>query len=224
LKRLNYTASHDLRAPVTNLLAVFDLLDDTENSDDELREFIDHLRMATNNLKAKLDKYVDALVERTAAPVASELDMNQVLNNVMGSLRSLINGSRATIEVDFSAFSLIQFNESHLESVFLNLITNAIKYAKPGEAPQISISTQRLEGVDQLKFSDKGLGFDMDKVKDKLFGFHQKFHNNSDGKGIGLYLIYSHITDAGGSIAVESKVNEGTTFTISFSPSATSGS
>lgn len=224
LKRLNYTASHDLRAPVTNLLAVFDLLDDTENSNDELREFIDHLRMATNNLKAKLDKYVDALVERTTAPVAAELDMNQVLNNVMGSLCSLINGSRATIEVDFSAFSRIQFNESHLESVFLNLITNAIKYAKPGEAPQISISTQRLEGVDQLKFSDKGLGFDMDKVKDKLFGFHQKFHNNSDGKGIGLYLIHSHITDAGGSVAVESKVNEGTTFTISFSPSATSGS
>lgn len=224
LKKLNYTASHDLRAPVTNLLAVFDLLDDTENSVGELREFIDYLRSATNNLKATLDKYVDALVEKTTAPVAlAELDISRVLDNVLHSLRSLIIGSRATIEVDFTAFNHIPFNENHLESVFLNLITNAIKYAKPGEAPQISISTQKIGGVNQLKFSDKGIGFDLDKVKDKLFGFHQKFHDNADGKGIGLYLIHNHIISLGGTITVESKVNEGTTFTISFNQPAASG-
>lgn len=224
LKKLNYTTSHDLRAPVANLLAVFDMLDNTKNSEAELHEFIDNLRSATINLKTTLDKYLDVLAEKTAPPVAlTELDLNRVLDNVRRSLCSLISGSRATIEVDFSAFSTISFDETLLESVFLNLITNSIKYAKPGEASQISISTQRVGGVNQLKFADNGLGFDMNKVKDKLFGFHQKFHKNADGKGIGLYLVYNHITSLGGSITVKSKVNEGAVFTISFNPLAKAG-
>jgi signal transduction histidine kinase len=70
--------------------------------------------------------------------------------------------------------------------------------------------------VNQLIFSDNGLGFDMDKVKDKIFGLYEKFHSNVDSNGIGLYLVYNHITSLGGRIAVESKINEGATFTISF--------
>lgn len=219
LKKLNYTTSHDLRAPVANLLAVFDLLDNSKNKENEMEQFIGHLRAATNNLKTTLDRYVDALVEKTTPTITlHELDIQLVLKNVLQSLQSLISGSRTNIEIDFAAFNHIRFNENHLESVFLNLITNAIKYAKPGEAPQISISTQLVGGVKQLKFADKGIGFDLEKVKDKLFGLHQKFHNNSDGKGIGLYLIYNHISSQGGSIDVKSKVNEGTEFTISFNP------
>lgn len=221
LKKLNYTTSHDLRAPVANLLAVFDLLDNGKNTDSDMQQFIDHLRAATNNLKTTLDRYVDALVEKTTpTEAATELDMRLVLDNVLRSLRSLISGSRAVIEIDFAAFHNVKFNETHLESVFLNLITNAIKYAKPGEAPQIAISTQLDDGIYQLRFTDKGIGFDMNQVKDKLFGFHQKFHDNSDGKGIGLYLIYNHIISHGGGIDVKSKVDKGTEFIITFNPSA----
>lgn len=218
LKKLNYTTSHDLRAPVANLLAVFDLLDDSKVQDEETQVFISHLRSASHNLKTTLDKYVDALVEK-AGPHTSltELDLELVLGNVLRSLRSLINGSRAVIEIDFSPLTHIRFNESQLESVFLNLITNAIKYAKPGEAPMISIASRQENGKDQLVFADKGMGFDMNKVKDKLFGFHQKFHDNSDGKGIGMYLIHNHITSQGGHITVNSKVDEGTEFIITFS-------
>ncbi len=68
----------------------------------------------------------------------------------------------------------------------------------------------------QLIFSDNGLGFNMDKVKDKIFGLHQKFHDHIDSKGIGLYLVYNHVTSLGGQIAVESEVNKGATFIISF--------
>ena len=217
LKKLNYTTSHDLRAPVANLLAVFDLLDYTKITDNETQEFISYLKAATNNLKSTLDKYVDALAEKTMPLITiQELDLNKTLDSVLRSLHSLISSSRATIEVDFSALKHVRFSESQLESVFLNLITNAIKYAKPGEAPHITISSQQVNGIDRLKFADKGIGFDMNKVKDKLFGFHQKFHENSDGKGIGLYLIHNHITSLGGNITVKSKVNEGTEFTISF--------
>ncbi|HEY2582886.1 MAG TPA: ATP-binding protein [Mucilaginibacter sp.] len=112
----------------------------------------------------------------------------------------------------------IKFNRYYRESVFLNLITNSIKYSKPDSYPDITIYSKRVNGVNQLIFADKGQGFDMGDVKDKIFGFHQKFHDrpDSDSKGIGLYLIYNHITSLGGSIAVKSRVNEGAEFTISF--------
>jgi sensor histidine kinase regulating citrate/malate metabolism len=56
----------------------------------------------------------------------------------------------------------------------------------------------------------------MDKVKDRVFGFNQKFHDDTDSKGIGLYLVHNHIISLGGRIAIESKLNEGTRFIISF--------
>jgi signal transduction histidine kinase len=103
-----------------------------------------------------------------------------------------------------------------MESVFLNLLTNSIKYARPDRFPVISIHSEKANGRHQLIFLDNGLGFDMEKVKDRIFGLHQKFHNHKDSKGIGLYLVHNHITSLAGKISVESKVNEGTMFTMSF--------
>ncbi len=68
----------------------------------------------------------------------------------------------------------------------------------------------------ELIFEDKGMGFDMKKVKDKIFGLHQTFHHNEDSKGIGLYLVHTHVTSLGGNISVESEVDKGTKFTITF--------
>lgn len=128
----------------------------------------------------------------------------------------MVRDSKAIIDVDFSAFENITFNNSYIKSIFLNLLTNSIKYAKRDHAPVIKIQSRRINGINQLTFSDEGQGFDMDKVRDKIFGLYEKFHSNSDSNGIGLYLVYNHITSLGGRIAVESKINEGATFTISF--------
>ncbi|MDB5851850.1 MAG: evgS, partial [Rhodoferax sp.] len=80
----------------------------------------------------------------------------------------------------------------------------------------ISIRSTKEKGIRQLIFTDNGVGFDMDKVKGKLFGFNQKFNDHPDSKGIGLYLVYNHITSLGGHISLNSKPNEGAVFTISF--------
>jgi signal transduction histidine kinase len=82
--------------------------------------------------------------------------------------------------------------------------------------PSVSITSKKTNGISQLIYSDNGLGFDMDKVRDKIFGLHQKFHDHIDSNGIGLYLIYNHITNLGGHIRVESKINQGATFIITF--------
>jgi len=217
LKQLTYSTSHDLRAPVSNLLSVFSLMDTSKIQDEETLEFIEMLRASTESLKDTLNGYVDELSEKSVLKVyTEEVDMANCLQAVLLSLSSLIQHSKAKINVDFLAFSKIKFNKVALESVFLNLITNSIKYAKPESSPVIFIYTKTEDGINQLIFADEGQGFDMDKVKDQIFGFNQKFHQHKDSKGIGLYLVHNYITSAGGRIAIESRVNEGSTFIISF--------
>ena len=217
LKQLTYTTSHDLRSPVNNLLAVLDLLDISKINDKEATELITILKLSGEYLKEMLDNYVDALSEkhRKLAQI-EEVDLNRSLNSVLKSINSLIETSKATIHADFSKLDKIRFNRTYMDSVFLNLLTNSIKYARPDRFPVITILSEEKNGRKQLIFADNGLGFDMEKVKDKIFGLHQKFHDHKDSKGIGLYLVHNHITSLSGKISVESKINEGTTFTMSF--------
>ena len=108
------------------------------------------------------------------------------------------------------------FNSEYLESIFLNLLTNSIKYSKENENPKIKIYSYVKNKNIHLNFEDQGLGFDLEKVKDRIFGLYQKFHAHKDSKGIGLYQVHSQVTALGGSIAFESKPLEGTKFTICF--------
>ena len=217
LKLLTYTTSHDLRSPVNNLLAVFDLLDVSKIKDEETLEFIDILKLATKGLKETLNNYVEILNQKSYLKIENEdVYLNDSLTEVIQSLTSLLQSSKAVINSDFTEAEIVKFNKTYMESVFLNLISNSIKYARPGYPPVISIHSRKINDIIQLIYSDEGQGFDMEKVKGKIFGLNQKFHNHTDSKGIGLYLVYNHITNMGGSISVESNVNEGATFIISF--------
>ncbi len=217
LKLLTYSTSHDLRSPVNNLLMVFDLLDVAKIDDHEVKELIGILKGTTSSLKETLNKYVDMLGSTDGTNVHVEtLSVSKVLKAVQESVASLIVSAQASFYLDFSAFDEVMFNRNYLESIFLNLITNSIKYARTGVPVEISISTRRVGEENQLVFADNGQGFDMEEVRDKIFGLHQRFSDNKDSKGIGLYLVHNHITSLGGRIEVESEVNEGAVFTITF--------
>ncbi|MFA5330409.1 MAG: PAS domain-containing sensor histidine kinase [Prolixibacteraceae bacterium] len=217
LKQLTYTTSHDLRSPVNNVLAVIDLIDLSKVNDEEATELLNILKLSGEYLKELMDNYVDALSDKhKMLSHVEEVDLNESLDHVIKSISSLIETSKVDIRKDFSRVDKVKFNKAYMSSVFLNLITNSIKYSRPGHLPVITIQTEKKDRLNQLIFADNGLGFDMEKVKDKIFGLHQKFHNYKDSKGIGLYLVHNHITSMGGTIGVESKVNEGAKFTIAF--------
>jgi signal transduction histidine kinase len=175
------------------------------------------LKLTGENLKETLNNYVDVLSEKLDEKnEIEEVDLESTLHEVLQSINSSIQTAKATIHTDFSEVGTVSFNRSYLVSIFLNLITNAIKYARQDRAPVISIYTKKAADGPQLVVSDNGQGFDMEEAKGKLFQKNQTFHNHKDSKGIGLYLVYNHITSLGGTIDFYSKVNEGTTFTITF--------
>lgn len=217
LKQINYTTSHDLRSPVNNLLTLLNLIDASKIEDQETTYMIEMVISSGKNLKEALDNYVDAITERTAERTQIHtVHFNTTLQNVLKSIQAILVNSKANLHVDFEEAKEVVFNKIYLESIFLNLLTNAVKYAQPGIEPKIAITSRKKAGFIILEVEDNGMGFDMEKVKDKIFGLHQNFHNNTDSKGVGLYLVHNHVTNLGGTIHLESQPNKGSKFTITF--------
>ncbi|MUH35712.1 PAS domain S-box protein [Zobellia amurskyensis] len=217
LKQLNHITSHDLRSPVNNLVYLVEMLDTSKIDDGVTLQILEHVKRSADGLKASLNAYVDAITENES--LKEELEnvyFDEVFQEVKESISTLLSSSKTEFVVDFNEAEYVPFERKYMQSIFLNLISNSIKYAKPGVAPIISIKTQVDRGRKKLIYIDNGLGFDMKKIGHLIFDLNQRFHNTDDSKGLGLYLVKKHVTSLGGSIQVDSKVNQGTTFTIVF--------
>lgn len=216
LEHFTRIASHDLRSPVNNILSLFDLIEVDKISDEQTKMIFEMIKSSTQKVYQTLEKYIEELKKKDRVLITDQ-NLKDVLETVTSSIHLLIKRSEAHIETDFSAFEVVRFNREYLESIFLNLMTNAIKYADELRKPLIKIKTRiNAEGKKQLLVSDAGIGIDLKKHKNKIFGLNQTFHQRPDSTGIGLYLIQSHINAMGGKIEVESEVGKGTTFIISF--------
>jgi PAS domain S-box-containing protein len=219
LKQFSYITSHNMRSPLTNLLAILEMIDISEVKNAETLALIDAMKTSTNHLNDTLNDLIKILIIKENTNLNLEkIKFKDILQKVTLSINSLIENSGTIIYTHFETAPSVIFNNSYLESIFLNLITNSIKYSKPNEKPIITIKTFFDDNRLKLEFRDNGIGFNEEKVKGKIFGLYQRFHNHADSKGIGLYLVQSQITALGGTIDVSSQENEGTVFTISFKP------
>ncbi|MEX2380363.1 MAG: PAS domain-containing sensor histidine kinase, partial [Vicingaceae bacterium] len=217
LKQLGYTTSHDLRSPLNSLLTVFDKIDLSKINDPRTVKLIEVSKKGGDFLKGKLDNYIETLSDQTKINTSiEEVDLKNTLEHVLKSIDSLVKEAKTDFNIDLSQLQNVAFNRAYMESIFLNLITNSIKYAKADVAPYITIHSKIDNGRKLLIYKDNGIGFDMEEVKDRIFGLKQKFTHHVDSKGIGLYLVYNHIRNLGGDIQVNSKVNEGSEFIITF--------
>ena len=216
-KQLSYTTSHDLRSPVNNLISLLGFIDTSTIENEETLLYLEMLETSVLQLKTTLDNHIEILNEEDKLNVKLEkVNLKNTLDNTLGPLQALIEDSKAIFKIDFSDVQEINSNAFYLHSIFLNLITNSIKFSRPGVPAEISITSKKVDGFIQLIFSDNGLGFDMEKADGKIFGLHQSFHDHQDSKGIGLYLVNNYMVSLRGSINLESNVNVGTTFFLNF--------
>ncbi len=218
LKQFSYITTHNLRAPLTNLIAIAKMLNTDEIANELTLKLIDGFKRSTFHLNETLNDLINILIIKENKNLATgNYRFQKILDKVVESIDSAIVNSQTIINADFSKAEEVCFNGAYLESIFLNLITNSIKYAYPGRTPIINIATQREKNSNiTLTFSDNGSGMNMERVKNRIFGLYQRFHNNIDSKGIGLYLIHSQVTALGGHIKVCSEEQKGTIFTITF--------
>lgn len=219
LKQFSYITSHNLRAPLTNLMSIAELIDYDSITDETMRLLMDGFKKSTWLLNETINDLVNVLIiKEQNNPYIEMLHFQDIWNSIANATSQLMAKSRAMIHVDFTEAETVMFNKNYLESIFMNLLTNSLKYAHPARTPEISVKSRMKNNCVQLLFTDNGLGFDLKKIGDRIFGLYQRFHNYPDSKGIGLFLVHSQVISSGGKIQLESKVNQGSTFIITFKP------
>ncbi|HEY8896620.1 MAG TPA: ATP-binding protein [Niastella sp.] len=215
LEEFAYISSHDMKSPITSLLGMLTLMQQKDAIKPEHRHLFD---LAVNSA-TQIRKTVTALNEiiafrKTLKIEREKIDLAEALEDVKLRIMDMITSSHAVINADFSQCPYVNYPAVHLKSIFQNMLTNAIKYKDENRAPIIDIKTSLKENFVVLEISDNGMGIDMNRYKDKLYGLFQRFHTHIEGMGIGLHMIHSIVESYGGKILVESEENKGTTFKI----------
>jgi PAS domain S-box-containing protein len=211
-----HIVSHNLRSHTSNLSLVSELISSFEDPEEKL-SLLDNIKDIAKSLNDTIEHLNEVVTIQTSINKSkSKVCFDDVLNQVIGSIGQIIAKENTTINANFSKLEYINYIPAYLESIFLNLITNAIKYRHPDRSPVITI-TSKIEDTKQiLEISDNGVGIDMEKFGDKIFGMYKTFHYNKDATGIGLFITKNQIEALNGSISVSSKVNFGSTFKIQF--------
>ena len=217
LKQFSYITSHNLRAPLSNLTGLLNLIEDIAIEDPELKEIINGFSKSTHLLNETINDLVKVIIIKDNPSIQKEkVLIKDVFENVFNQLSFLISVHKPILKIDLEEVTILDINKSYLESIFLNLLTNAIKYRDPLRQLRVTIATKVVDDNLIITFKDNGIGIDLDKNMDKIFGLYQRFHNYPDSKGLGLYLVKSQVESMGGTISVASTVGKGTTFTIVF--------
>jgi signal transduction histidine kinase len=138
--------------------------------------------------------------------------MEQTIKNVAG----LAMKAGVTIENNINSDLNLEVIPAYLESILLNFVTNGIKYQSNERASFIKLHTTIENNYVIVHVEDNGIGIDLKKNRDKLFGMYKTFHSNKDARGIGLFISKNQVEAMNGKIEVESEVNVGTTFKIYF--------
>ena len=215
LQRFAYIISHNLRAPIVNISSLLDLYNTANTSDIENEEIIDNLKISTNILHSTLEDLIEVVsIKKNKLPKIEQVSFKKLIRNIEKSLSKQFKESGTKIQTDFSNAQDINYIYSHLENFLINLTTNAIKYRHPDRNPIIQIKTYPKREYTVIEFRDNGIGIDLERYKDRLFGLYQRFHSHVDGKGLGLYLVREQIRAHDGNLEIESTVGEGTTFYI----------
>ncbi|MGV3641457.1 MAG: sensor histidine kinase [Adhaeribacter sp.] len=216
LQQFAYITSHNLRAPIANIMGLVNLYA-VDNPPAFNQEIINKLGASARNLDTVVRDLNDLLVIRTRRNEEMQLiDLEKALVFTRQGLNAEMSASLARIDSDFSRAPELMSVRSYVLSMLYNLLSNAIKYRSPERPLQVVLRSYPLEKNICLEVRDNGLGIDLEKNQQKVFGMYQRFHKEIEGKGLGLHLVKTQVEALGGRIGVESQPGEGTTFKLYF--------
>jgi len=217
LEQFAYIVSHNLRAPVANILGASNGLNDPRlNAKNK-----DILRKGLTESVTRLDDIVKDLsyilqVKGAINEVRQKVLFSKLVDDIKISIDNLIADNNIEIRYDFSEMDEFLTLKSYLHSIFYNLILNSIKFRQEQVAGVIEIKSHRLKDSVELSFSDNGKGIDLEKRGGQVFGLYKRFHTDIEGKGMGLFMVKTQVETLGGKISVLSQVNKRTEFKIEF--------
>jgi PAS domain S-box-containing protein len=212
-----YTASHDLRSPITNIEGLLQALRGELPDPATQVEFILNLMQdSVERFKRTIDHLTDvSKLQREHGPSTEQVPLAAVVHDVLLDLEPLISSVGAQLEVEVADCPPVTFSEKNLRSVVYNLLSNAVKYRAPERPSLVRVRAHCTEHHVLLMVQDNGLGISENGQR-KLFGMFQRLHDHVEGSGIGLYMVKRMVENVGGRIEVTSELGVGSTFTVYF--------
>ena len=215
-----YTASHDLKAPISNIEGLLEVLRQelpaVPGQSAEVQPVLGLMQESVNRFKRTIDHLTDvSKLQKEHGRPTEAVSLAAVIRDVQLDLEPLIRNTSAQLEIDVAAVAKVSFSEKNLRSVVFNLLSNALKYHAPNRPPQVRLRAWPEAGATVFEVQDNGLGLNAANEQ-RLFGMFQRFHDHVEGSGIGLYMVKKMVENAGGRIAVQSELGRGSTFTVYF--------
>lgn len=215
LEQFAHIVSHNLRAPVANILGLSQLIKLAGQNSETQVQCIDGFVLSAK----RLDEIVSDLnkilqVKRGASEEKVPVDLESIVHNIQDSIQMTLKEEQVVIETNFDEVPEIYSIKNYVYSVFYNLISNSIKYRRPDAHPVINIASRSERGRTVLSFKDNGRGIDLTKHRDDLFGLYKRFHLSGEGKGLGMYMVKTQVESLGGKVSIKSEVDKGTEIII----------
>lgn len=215
LEQFAFIAAHNLRAPLTRVLGLANLIQMGPTEEDR-QAALEKLISSTRDLDQVIKDLNAVLNIKRHTGNFSEVDLNESLIRTKRILEKEIEETGTKIISNFTEADKVYAIAPYVESILYNLISNAIKYRDPERVPFIAIKTTHEKEFVCLAIMDNGLGIDLKKYQQSVFSLYKRFHLHVEGKGLGLYLVKTQIEALGGRVEVRSEPNEGTTFHVYF--------
>ncbi|WP_338645491.1 PAS domain S-box protein [Flavobacterium sp. KS-LB2] len=215
-KLYNFThiVSHNIRSHTSNLSMVVDVIENTDDIEEKLSYF-DLFKEGTEKLSESIE-YLNEIItiqqktniEKTKIQLKNEIEKTKM------ALSLAIKDSEIKITHTIPEDLVVTAIPAYLDSILLNLFTNAIKYKSPERKATLEISHEIIDNYTVINFKDNGLGLNLKKNGHKIFGMYKTFHGNEDAKGIGLFITKNQLEAMNGKIEIESEVGQGSNFKI----------
>lgn len=221
LQQFAYVISHNLRGPLSNALGLATLLTKADKSATSFDTTLGLLSQSMTQVDTVLKDLNTVLAIRDQQDVQEpeQVPLADVCQQAMHDLREALHQCGGQVQLTAPASLRISGNRAYLYSIFYNLLSNSIKYRSPERPLAVTIRCASEAGSGAcISFADNGSGFDMYKAGSEVFQLYKRFHTNQRGRGIGLFLVKTHVEAMGGKIEVTSAVDAGTLFNIHLDP------
>lgn len=206
--------SHNLRAPLSNLLLIGEMLAENHSLDDKYKYFEMQMPII-KSLQSIFEELVQATqIKMDATIKKKKIDLENITNKSIKKIRKKRSINEVNIYSDFEDVKNIYYSKKYIKNILVNLLSNAIKFSSPERIPTIHIKSYKRNNWICIDIEDNGLGIDLKRYKSDIFKLHKTFHNHPEAKGFGLFLTKIQIESLGGEISVKSNVNKGSIFTI----------
>ena len=211
LDRFVYSASHDLRSPITSLQGLIEITH-LEDDIDQIRDYLDLMSKSLTRQDQFLNDIIDYSRNKRKEIVIEPVSLKELFDEAILQLMYIENANKITIKKDI-LIDEIQSDSLRLKIIINNLISNAIKYADVSKQEMIiSIRTYFKEGYHNIEISDNGIGI-KDEFKDSIFEMYFGTNKNK-GSGLGLYIVKEAVENIKGNIYVSSESKIGSKFIV----------